>query len=119
MSIHSLIFILSFCLFFFFFNDTATTEIYTLSLHDALPICACGRTHPAANGARDRCHGSAGEVPAQAPDPSVPLGGLASGSLAAGLAFSGWLLPRARAAMIAVAPQIPLEVAGYRVAARL
>src|SRR6266550_2356839 len=28
---------LSFC-FFFFFNDTATTEIYTLSLHDALPI---------------------------------------------------------------------------------
>src|SRR6266498_6153674 len=29
---------LSFC-YFFFFNDTATTEIYTLSLHDALPIC--------------------------------------------------------------------------------
>src|SRR5256885_12640555 len=29
-----------FCLFFFFFNDTATTEIYTLSLHDALPIFA-------------------------------------------------------------------------------
>src|SRR5208282_6654365 len=33
-------------LFFFFFNDTATTEIYTLSLHDALPIsspagCCC------------------------------------------------------------------------------
>src|SRR3982750_4960294 len=31
--------------FFFFFNDTATTEIYTLSLHDALPIsklCAAG-----------------------------------------------------------------------------
>src|SRR3712207_8817082 len=27
-----------FCIFFFF-NDTATTEIYTLSLHDALPIC--------------------------------------------------------------------------------
>src|SRR5689334_24776731 len=27
-----------FSLFFFFFNDTATTEIYTLSLHDALPI---------------------------------------------------------------------------------
>src|SRR5260370_26420802 len=34
------------CSFFFFFNDTATTEIYTLSLHDALPICSrlrCGR----------------------------------------------------------------------------
>src|SRR6266540_7340121 len=28
----------SFFLFLFFFNDTATTEIYTLSLHDALPI---------------------------------------------------------------------------------
>src|SRR5260221_11948806 len=51
-------------LFFFFFNDTATTEIYTLSLHDALPICqhgglrvlAAGRIHPAAagRGAADR-----------------------------------------------------------------
>src|SRR5256885_12979030 len=28
----------SYCSSFFFFNDTATTEIYTLSLHDALPI---------------------------------------------------------------------------------
>src|SRR3712207_7871411 len=39
----------------FFFNDTATTEIYTLSLHDALPICpgrACGQRRPADNG----CH---------------------------------------------------------------
>src|SRR5215204_965071 len=35
----------SFCFFiFFFFNDTATTEIYTLSLHDALPICPCSST---------------------------------------------------------------------------
>src|SRR3989441_12101764 len=34
--------------FFFFFNDTATTEIYTLSLHDALPIY-------------DRRHGDEGE----------------------------------------------------------
>src|SRR2546427_9105261 len=30
--------LLLFPVFFFFFNDTATTEIYTLSLHDALPI---------------------------------------------------------------------------------
>src|SRR5256885_8136675 len=30
---------------FFFFNDTATTEIYTLSLHDALPICPLGSPH--------------------------------------------------------------------------
>src|SRR2546430_17716984 len=29
---------------FFFFNDTATTEIYTLSLHDALPIWCAGRS---------------------------------------------------------------------------
>src|SRR2546430_6332975 len=31
---------------FFFFNDTATTEIYTLSLHDALPI-SCSKRFPA------------------------------------------------------------------------
>src|SRR2546429_3530137 len=30
-------------IFFFFFNDTATTEIYTLSLHDALPIYLNGK----------------------------------------------------------------------------
>src|SRR3989475_10448317 len=38
---HPLLFVLqlhAFIIFFFFFNDTATTEIYTLSLHDALPI---------------------------------------------------------------------------------
>src|SRR5438034_2608502 len=34
----SLIYLFSFSFSFFFFNDTATTEIYTLSLHDALPI---------------------------------------------------------------------------------
>src|SRR3712207_8827304 len=38
---------------FFFFNDTATTEIYTLSLHDALPISLGGRL----------------ELAQQAPDP--------------------------------------------------
>src|SRR5215216_8059141 len=32
--------------FFFFFNDTATTDIYTLSLHDALPISAQRRALP-------------------------------------------------------------------------
>ena len=31
--------------FLFFFNDTATTEIYTLSLHDALPIFTKEQTH--------------------------------------------------------------------------
>src|SRR2546422_4295566 len=38
---------------FFFFNDTATTEIYTLSLHDALPISLHARAGCAAGGARD------------------------------------------------------------------
>src|SRR2546427_11877927 len=38
LSCFSLIIRLYFSSFFFFFNDTATTEIYTLSLHDALPI---------------------------------------------------------------------------------
>src|SRR6201987_6542382 len=38
-------------LLFFFFNDTATTEIYTLSLHDALPICRACR--PRRSGAAD------------------------------------------------------------------
>src|SRR2546423_6470303 len=43
---------------FFFFNDTATTEIYTLSLHDALPICglsaACFRRIEKAEAQRRR-----------------------------------------------------------------
>src|SRR2546430_10021658 len=34
------------CSLFFFFNDTATTEIYTLSLHDALPISTACRPRP-------------------------------------------------------------------------
>src|SRR3712207_9346844 len=33
----------------FFFNDTATTEIYTLSLHDALPICLASAIRLATN----------------------------------------------------------------------
>src|SRR5258708_20270049 len=55
---------LSLCIFFF--NDTATTEIYTLSLHDALPISSTARkpkapgiakTSPTASGP----HGSSGK----------------------------------------------------------
>src|SRR3989442_10840393 len=43
---------------FFFFNDTATTEIYTLSLHDALPICAvpASQRRDAGRGATLRLH---------------------------------------------------------------
>src|SRR3712207_7350749 len=37
----------------FFFNDTATTEIYTLSLHDALPISPHAPLEPEAAGARE------------------------------------------------------------------
>src|SRR3712207_7626642 len=61
---------------FFFFNDTATTEIYPLSLHDALPICSAvvpygtpepGRPRrPARRGPRDSGDGRAagdGEPP--------------------------------------------------------
>src|SRR5690348_17632560 len=56
--------------FSFFFNDTTTTEIYTLSLHDALPIsdsgrsrrsasrCACPATRPAFGAPRSEEHTS-------------------------------------------------------------
>src|SRR5437879_13090919 len=54
--LHSLSLCSLFFHFFFFFNDTATTEIYTLSLHDALPISLA--TTPA--------RWSAGESPAPA-----------------------------------------------------
>src|SRR5256885_5652716 len=47
--------------FFFFFNDTATTEIYTLSLHDALPI-----SRAAAAGA-GRSRGARQEPPGAVP----------------------------------------------------
>src|SRR6266511_69111 len=41
--------------FFFFFNDTATTEIYTLSLHDALPILCRGAALPVAPQLEEVC----------------------------------------------------------------
>src|SRR5256885_9919365 len=56
--------------FFFFFNDTATTEIYTLSLHDALPISNRGRRCP---GCRSR---EAAAENRRGPDPpSLPTQG--------------------------------------------
>src|SRR6266481_7929136 len=48
-------FLFFFLLSFFFFNDTATTEIYTLSLHDALPISPT--RPPASVGRRAACAG--------------------------------------------------------------
>src|SRR5574338_986076 len=49
---------LIFICFFFFFNDTATTEIYTLSLHDALPIYDQGQVP-------DAVMACAGDIPTQ------------------------------------------------------
>src|SRR2546429_7237180 len=51
---------------FFFFNDTATTEIYTLSLHDALPI-SCNLTPPSSKFAPSA---SASKASASKPTPS-------------------------------------------------
>src|SRR5256885_3765014 len=45
--------------FFFFFNDTATTEIYTLSLHDALPISSNAWVEPAVHA--DECEHDPGD----------------------------------------------------------
>src|SRR5574343_171020 len=55
----------------FFFNDTATTEIYTLSLHDALPICPIGRRGgllqpPPCRSAPPRANEVQGHVPSAA-----------------------------------------------------
>src|SRR5258708_14622450 len=49
---------------FLFFNDTATTEIYTLSLHDALPIFVLVRSEPG----KDRPIGQHGEREAERHD---------------------------------------------------
>src|SRR5947209_8864533 len=49
---------------FFFFNDTATTEIYTLSLHDALPISASASAGPR------RCAPAGGVDPRHCPGSS-------------------------------------------------
>src|SRR5882762_5569270 len=56
-------FYLIFFFFVFFFNDTATTEIYTLSLHDALPTYTgwALRANPA--GGNDGCDGAGQVIP--------------------------------------------------------
>src|SRR2546421_5774833 len=61
---------------FFFFNDTATTEIYTLSLHDALPISrafACG-TSGASSCGRHATSGPGAGAPASPSRRSVGAG---------------------------------------------
>src|SRR3712207_8116316 len=56
-------------LLFFFFNDTATTEIYTLSLHDALPICPRSRSFATARS----CSGCRSPAPGWRWSPSSSL----------------------------------------------
>src|SRR2546422_8823900 len=62
---------LSIVRFFFFFNDTATTEIYTLSLHDALPISSPG-TIPTTGSCWARARSPACRCGARAASPSAP-----------------------------------------------
>src|SRR3712207_8755548 len=50
-------------LIFFFFNDTATTEIYTLSLHDALPIWTPARPRRLHGETPLRCRARSGRTP--------------------------------------------------------
>src|SRR5256884_9596694 len=80
-------------MFFFFFNDTATTEIYTLSLHDALPIFSL-------DGARDA--GAHGERRARGVDDraNLPVGDVAAldrDGRVADLELHGLAPPRSRA----------------------
>jgi len=53
---------------FFFFNDTATTEIYTLSLHDALPIFQGD-----GDGEADAARSDVGEAHEQVPKAKAPV----------------------------------------------
>src|SRR2546422_11088521 len=116
---------------FFFFNDTATTEIYTLSLHDALPICdrsgpRCGaaagrlrriiggsqggRARTPARGARgkdDRLrptagHGALPDAPAPRPPPRGGDG--RAGLVREGALGEGGRAPRIRAASAGCSP---------------
>src|SRR5215207_11606908 len=70
---------------FFFFNDTATTEIYTLSLHDALPICPPPGDAPLLPPGRARRPGTGvGDVVALLPGPALvrpPLSALIAAAL--------------------------------------
>src|SRR5437870_13491581 len=63
---HASLLLTSSCSLFFFFTDPATTEIYTLSLHDALPICRVHVTDSAVDRLLKRLRGGVERVlPAQ------------------------------------------------------
>src|SRR5690554_7185880 len=57
---------------FFFFNDTATTEIYTLSLHDALPISRSPATACGSTAGSPGCTATSWCSPATSPRTSTP-----------------------------------------------
>src|SRR3989442_12895028 len=92
---------------FFFFNDTATTEIYTLSLHDALPISQGRRAHALAAGDRAdrvaRGAGHRGSVPAGREQLHREAGRL-RGVLAGGVGAGAVLGVAERAAALMAAP---------------
>src|SRR2546422_2944829 len=67
---------------FFFFNDTATTEIYTLSLHDALPISAAAQPRVCVSRRRDAREARRGAREAVAVDRSWAAGADARGLVA-------------------------------------
>src|SRR2546427_13255539 len=67
-----LVFRVSILSLFFFFNDTATTEIYTLSLHDALPISSIAANLPhatsfSAGNCRESRSGWPSSIPSKGP----------------------------------------------------
>src|SRR3712207_9481963 len=80
-------------LVFFFFNDTATTEIYTLSLHDALPISEAGIASVAAMSVLD-------------------FKGAPVGRLGIGAAIGGYRSKQAVAVGMAFAPNENLNFTG-------
>src|SRR3989442_8834501 len=66
---------------FFFFNDTATTEIYTLSLHDALPISGATLLRTRSTSASERSRSSSSrDIPAHSGSREAPLLGSSQGS---------------------------------------
>src|SRR2546429_5409259 len=82
-------------IFFFFFNDTATTEIYTLSLHDALPISTIGllsASFPIAQLASSPVWGRVSDRYGRRPAILVGLSASAVAYLIFGFADTLWLL---------------------------
>src|SRR2546429_7021987 len=85
---------------FFFFNDTATTEIYTLSLHDALPISASASTGACGFGATGEGEGKVAT--------SANLGpGMEGGSSASPVSLSIFWVAGTAAAAVYVAGGSP------------